>query len=120
VGSVLNNAPVANALFWCVGAATAVAIGLTGWHAGALAGLKDVHPLYLAAGAMGATLVFAIAWLIPQVGPANFFIILLTGQVITGLVLSHKGWLGPQSPVTPMQAIGAVVMLVGLYLTQKA
>ena len=36
VGSVLNNARVANALFWCIGAAWAVIIGLTGWQAGAL------------------------------------------------------------------------------------
>ena len=40
---------------------TAVALGLSGWQAGALSGLRQVNPLLLTAGAMGATLVFAIA-----------------------------------------------------------
>ena len=68
VGAALSNPPVANALFWCIGAITAVIIGLTGWQSGALSGLGAVNPLMLTAGAMGACLVFAIGWLIPQVG----------------------------------------------------
>src|SRR5713101_1636482 len=68
VGSVLNNARVGNALFWCIGALGAVAIGLTGWQSGALEPLKQVHPVLLTAGLLGASLVFAIAWLIPQAG----------------------------------------------------
>lgn len=119
VGTALNNPRVGNAIFWCVGAATAVIIGLTGWQSGALGGLKTISPLYLTAGAMGAALVFGMAAVIPQVGPANFFIVMLTGQVITGLVLSQMGWLGPQSSITTTQLIGAIVMLVGVYLTNK-
>jgi transporter family-2 protein len=68
VGAALNNPRVANALFWCIGAAGALAIGLSGWQPGALSGLKGVHPALLTAGLMGASLVFAIAWLIPQIG----------------------------------------------------
>jgi len=63
VGSALNNARVANALFWCIGAVGAVAIGLTGWQNGAFGPLKQVHPVLLTAGILGACLVFAIAWL---------------------------------------------------------
>src|SRR3954464_7508470 len=81
VGSVLNNARVGNALFWCIGAVGAVLIGLTGWQSGVLDGLKDVHPLLLTAGAIGACLVFAIAWLIPQIGAGTLMITLLAGQV---------------------------------------
>jgi transporter family-2 protein len=68
VGNVLNNARVGNALFWCIGALGAVAIGLTGWETGVLGPLKNVHPVLFTAGIFGASLVFAIAWLIPQVG----------------------------------------------------
>ena len=89
VGSVMNNARVANALFWCIGALGAVAIGLTGWESGALGPLKQVHPVLLFAGVLGASLVFAIAWLIPQVGAGSVMITLLAGQVIGGLLMSH-------------------------------
>src|SRR5215471_19124137 len=100
VGSVLNNPRVGNALFWCIGAVGALAIGLTGWQSGALGPLKDVHPILLTAGVLGACLVFAIAWLIPQVGAGPVMITLLAGQVLGGLVMSHYGWLG--SPVQPI------------------
>jgi transporter family-2 protein len=120
VGSVLNNPPVANALFWCIGAVAAVLIGLTGWHPGALSGLRQVHPLLLTAGAIGASLVFAIAWLMPQIGAGPTMITLLAGQVIGGLVLSHFGWLGsPVQPVTLTHVIGAVVMIGGVLLATR-
>ena len=114
VGSVLNNARVGNALFWCIGAGGAVLIGLTGWQAGALQPLKQVHPLLLTAGVLGASLVFAIAWLIPQVGAGPVMISLLAGQVIGGLVMSHFGWLGsPVQPISWAKIAGVVVMVGG-------
>ncbi|MCX6631753.1 MAG: DMT family transporter [Candidatus Solibacter sp.] len=117
VGSVMNNARVGNALFWCIGAAGALAIGLTGWQSGALGPLKQVHPVLLTAGVMGACLVFAIAWLIPQVGAGTVMITLLAGQVIGGLLMSHFGWLGsPVQPVTITGVAGVVVMIAGVVM----
>jgi transporter family-2 protein len=117
VGSVLNNARVGNALFWCIGALGAVAIGLTGWQSGALDPLKQVHPVLLTAGVLGACLVFAIAWLIPQVGAGSVMITLLAGQVLGGLLMSHYGWLGsPVQPVTPVRLAGVAVMIGGVVL----
>lgn len=117
VGSVLNNARVGNALFWCIGAVGAVAIGLTGWQAGSLSPLKQVHPVLLTAGVLGACLVFAIAWLIPQVGAGPVMITLLAGQILGGLLMSHFGWLGsPVQPVTLTKLAGVVVMIGGVVL----
>ena len=117
VGSVINNARVANALFWCIGALAAVVIGLTGWRAGALAPLRQVHPALLVAGILGASLVFAIAWLIPQVGAGPVMITLLAGQVIGGMLMSHYGWLGsPVQPITLTKVIGVLVMIAGVGL----
>jgi transporter family-2 protein len=120
VGSVLNNPRVGNALFWCIGAVGALAIGLTGWQTGALSPLKDVHPLLLTAGIFGACLVFAIAWLIPQVGAGTVMIALIAGQVLGGLILSHFGWLGsPVQPIRLTNIIGALVMLGGVILATR-
>jgi bacterial/archaeal transporter family-2 protein len=117
VGSVLNNARVGNALFWCIGAMGAIAIGLTGWQNGALGPLKQVNPVLLTAGVLGACLVFAIAWLIPQVGAGSVMITLLAGQVLGGLIMSHYGWLGsPVQPVTLTKIAGVVVMIGGVVL----
>jgi transporter family-2 protein len=117
VGSVLNNARVGNALFWCIGALGALAIGLTGWRDGALSPLKQVNPVLLTAGVMGACLVFAIAWLIPQVGAGPVMITLLAGQILGGLLMSHYGWLGsPVQPVTLTKIAGVIVMIGGVVL----
>jgi transporter family-2 protein len=117
VGSLLNNARIGNALFWCIGALGALAIGMTGWRSGALDPIREVHPLLLTAGVLGATLVFAIAWLIPQVGAGPVMITLLAGQVIGGLVMSHFGWLGsPVQPITITKIAGVLVMVAGVVL----
>ena len=114
VGSVLNNARVGNALFWSIGAVTALAIGLTGWRGDALGPLKDVHPALLAAGALGASLVFAIAWLIPQVGAGPLMIVLLAGQIVGGLLISHFGWLGsPVDRITLSKLAGVALVVAG-------
>ncbi len=117
VGSVLNNPRVGNALFWCVGALAALAIGLTGWRSGVLSGLRDVHPILLTAGALGACLVFAIAWMLPQVGARAMFITLIAGQVLGGMILSHFGWLdSPVQRISIINVLGALVMIGGVVL----
>ena len=120
VGAAINNARVGNALFWCVGAAMAVILGLSGWDSGALSRLAQVNPLLLTAGAMGAWLVFGIAYLIPRVGAGPFTYALLAGQIVSAMVLSHYGWLGsPKQPITPMGIVGVVVMVIGIVLTRR-
>lgn len=114
VGNIMDNARVANALFWTIGAVTAIIVGLTGWESGVLSNLSEINPLLLTAGAMGALLVFAIAWLIPRTGAGPVFILLLSGQVVGSLVMSHFGWLGsPQEPISLVQIIGALMMVAG-------
>jgi len=120
VGAVLGNPRVGNALFWCIGAVMALGIGLSGWQAGALGGLRQVNPLLLTAGAMGATLVFGIAWIIPQIGAGPMTMMLLGGQILSAMMLSHFGWLGsPVQPVTLTNVVGALVMIGGIYLSTR-
>jgi bacterial/archaeal transporter family-2 protein len=120
VGAALGNPRVGNALFWCIGAVTAIIIGASGWKAGALSGLSSVNPIMLTAGAMGATLVFGIAALIPQVGAGPFTYALLGGQLVSALVLSHFGWLGsPKQPATMINLLGVMVLIVGIVLTTR-
>ena len=121
VGLALENPRVANAVFWCIGAAWALIIGLTGWRPGALNGLRQINPVLLTAGVLGSSLVFAIAWMVPKVGASFFFISLMTGQILGGMILSHFGWLGsPVQPVTARNVIGALVMIGGVVLATSS
>ena len=114
VGAAIDNPRVANAVFWCIGWVAAMILGLTGWQSGALSQLSTVNPLLLTAGILGALLVFAVAALIPKVGAAGLFISLLTGQVITAMIMSHYGWLGsPVESINIYKIIGVVIMVGG-------
>ena len=116
VGAIMKNPRIANAIFWCIGAVMAVAIGISGYQAGAFTPLQDVNKWLLLAGAMGATLVFAIGWMLQpgRMDAGSFFITLLAGQVVTGLVLSHFGLLGQEVvPITLIKMVGVALMVGG-------
>lgn len=114
VGLTLNNPQMGNAIFWCIGAVTAVIIGLTNWDPEVFARLKDVPLWLLTAGAIGAALVFGIAWIIPQIGAAPAFLLMIAGQVIAGMVMSHFGFLGaPVEPISITKILGALMLIGG-------
>lgn len=118
VGSIVSNPRMGNALFWVIGAVTALIIGVTGWEPQFFDRLKEVPLWLLTAGAMGGCLVFGIAWLIPRLGAGPVMIIMLAGQVLCGLVFSHYGILGsPVSKITGMKILGAFILIVGVFFT---
>lgn len=120
VGAVLDNPRVGNALFWCIGALTALLIGVSGWQANALKPLREINPVLLFAGALGASLVFGIAFLIPRIGAAKLTLIMLSGQILGGLLLSHFGLLGsPREPVSVRILVGTVIMFAGVILATR-
>lgn len=114
VGVIVKNSKMGNAIFWTIGAITALLIGATAWEPSVFSRLKEVPVWLLAAGAMGAALVFGIAWTIPQIGAGTAFMLMIAGQVITGMVFSHYGILGsPVEPVSFIKVVGALLLIAG-------
>ena len=114
VGVIVKNPRMGNALFWTIGALTAIIIGLTGWDPGFFSRLKDVPLWLLTAGIMGGLLVFGIAWTMPRLGAGTAFVLLIAGQVISGMIFSHFGMLGsPVEPVSTMKILGVVLLVAG-------
>lgn len=117
VGAIVKNPRMGNALFWCIGAAAALIIGFTGWEAEFFTKLKEVPVLLLTAGIIGGCLVFGIAWIIPKIGAGPFTIIMLIGQIVAGLLLSHFGLLGsPENKLNWLKIVGVIVMVGGVLL----
>lgn len=120
VGALLANPRVGNAIFWIIGAVVAVLIGLTGLagNSSSLHRLSTVPAYLYLAGAIGAVLVFVIAWLIPRIGAGPAMVTMLAGQVIAGLVISQYGWLGsPVRRITGWNGLGVVFVIAGAMLT---
>ena len=73
--------------------------------------------LYLA-GALGAILVFVIAWLIPRIGAGPAIVTMLAGQVLAGLAISQYGWLGSAvRPINGWNGLGVVLVIAGAILS---
>jgi len=114
VGALVKNPRMGNALFWTIGAATAIIIGLTGWDPAFFTKLKEVPFWLLTAGMMGGALVFGIAWAMPQLGAGTAFVLMIAGQVISGMVFSHFGLLGsPVEPISMMKVVGVILLVAG-------
>src|SRR5690625_4533144 len=115
VGDIVQNAHMGNALFWIIGAITAVIIGFTNWDPAFFDSLKTIPFWLLMAGMMGGAMVFGIAWIIPQVGAGTFFVLLIAGQVLTGMIFSHFGILGsPVEPITLIHWLGVILLIGGV------
>ena len=121
VGALVKNPRMGNALFWTICAITAILIGLTGWDPQFFARLKEVPLWLLSAGIMGGALVFGIAWTMPQLGAGTAFVLLITGQVISGMIFSHFGLLGsPVEPVSMIKIVGVVLLVAGATIVTLA
>ncbi|EHQ06864.1 MAG: DMT family transporter [Leptonema illini] len=121
-GSPMKAAAAANLFFWLIGA-TLAAVYFFVFRPGSMTELFQAgsRPLFLA-GAFGASIVFAVTFLIPERtgGAATGFLLLVTGQVLIGLLLSHFGWLGsPVDPISFKKIGGLALMLVGLILVVR-
>jgi transporter family-2 protein len=70
-------------------------------------------------GFLGALFVVASIVVAPKLGVAVFLAIAVAGQMVTGLVIDHFGWLGlAERSVTPGHAIGALLLVAGVVLVR--
>ena len=121
VGAILKNQRMGNALFWSIGACTAIIIGLTDWDPTVFGRLKEVPIWLLTAGVMGGALVFGIAWTMPQLGAGRAFVLMIAGQVISGMIFSHFGWFGsPVERISVTKMGGALLLVAGAAIVTLA
>jgi transporter family-2 protein len=71
-------------------------------------------------GVLGALFLSYITWVNQQQGVALTFILVVCGQIFMALLLDHFGWLGTvQRSITPVQLLGVVLILAGIFLVKK-
>lgn len=71
-------------------------------------------------GLLGAYYVVAAIVATPRIGPALFFGLLVTGQLVTAILLEHFGWLGlERHPLSAGRLIGVVLLIVGAVLIRR-
>ena len=70
-------------------------------------------------GMFGAFFVAQAAFTIPKLGAAAMVAVVVTGQIIGSVAMDHFGILQPAQPVTMQKAIGAVLLLAGMFLVLR-
>jgi transporter family-2 protein len=68
-------------------------------------------------GLFGAIFIGLAIFLIPQLGAATFFVLLVTGQMLGSIVFDHFGLMGvPVHPVSVVRIAGALLLVGGVVL----
>ena len=114
VAKYLGSAITANVTFFFVALFTSVLIFLLSGQFSTINHIKNV-PVYLyLTGFVSAFVVLGTTFLIPDIGTRKFFILLIAGQILMAIVVSHFGLLeSPKDPINLKKIIGAVLVLAG-------
>ena len=114
VAKYIGSSITANVTFFTVALLTSVLIFLLSGQVNTINHLKDVPAILYLAGFVSAFVVLGTTFLIPHIGARKFFILLISGQILMAIVVSHFGLLeSPQDPINLKKMIGAILVLAG-------
>ena len=118
VSRYLGSPIAASALFYIVALATTLAIFAYSGEYHSLQKIKNVPKYLYLAGFISAFMIIGTTIIIPRIGARKFFILLVSGQILMALVVSHLGVLeSPKDPVTLKKFIGAALVVTGAALS---
>ena len=87
-------------------------------RSGTLAAIRKVPPWLYITGVISALNILGTTYLIPRLGVRRFFILVIGGQILTAMVVSHFGWLtSPKDPVNTAKIIGAALVILGTFFS---
>ncbi len=86
---------------------------LSGVSLANLAGVRDAPAIAWAGGLLGAFFVAAAVTLVPRLGVAMTFSLIIAGQMIVTLVIDHFGLLGVPVKEVSLARIGGILLITG-------
>lgn len=115
---VLGSGPMANVPFFAVAFLSSVVIAVaTGARGADFAKVVAMPPMLFTAGVMSAGLIIGSSFLIPKIGLGAFFVLLVSGQVLAGMVFGYLGLFGaPPTTLTLGKVLGAGMVIGGVWL----
>ena len=115
---ILGSAPMANVPFFGIAFASSILIAIaTGSRLADFQKSLSLPPALLTAGVMSAGMIIGSSFLIPKIGLGAFFVLLVSGQVLAGLVFGNLGLFGvPATELSFGKIAGAVLVIAGVWL----
>jgi len=118
VSKYIGSTITANVTFFTVALLTSVLLFIIFGDFHSMHNIKEV-PIYLyLTGFISAFIVLGTTFLIPHLGARKLFILVVAGQILMAVIVSHFGLLeSPKDPVTIKKLVGAFVVLFGAYIS---
>jgi len=92
----------------------------TGAPLGNLLNAKNAPLVAWIGGILGAFFVASAVVLVPRIGVALTFSLIIAGQMLVTLIIDHFGVLGvPEKPLNLMRVLGATLITIGVVLIRK-
>ena len=102
------------------GGAVVILIPMLFLRSGNLGNWRSLPWYVLGAGALGLIVVAGVSYMIPRVGVAASFTLLIAGQLVVSPILDHYGFLGVHiRPMDSSRTLGLVVVFIGAWLTVR-
>lgn len=116
----LDSPVLAAIVSFCVGTGCLMVYALAARIPIALTRSLDGSPWWIWTGGMvGAIWVTAAIIVAPKLGAATLLSLIVTGQMVTSILLDHFGLLGYQiQPITPLRILGVAMVVGGVVLVR--
>ena len=113
VARYLNSTIAASIPFFLIALITSILLLFLSGGSATILNIKSVPPYFFLAGFISAFMIVGTTFLIPRLGARQLFIVVLAGQLIMAMVLSHFGFLeSPKDPITMKKLLGASLLFV--------
>jgi transporter family-2 protein len=118
VSKYLGSAMAATITFFSVALVTAIFLFIFWGEHSALGKLRQVPSYLYLSGFISAFMIVGTTFLIPHLGARRFFILLISGQVLMAIVVSHFGILeSPKDAINIKKLCGAALVMAGVFLS---
>lgn len=108
----------ANVTFFIVALITSIILFFIFGNSDTIGKVKDVPPFLYLTGVISAFIVLGTTFLIPHIGARKFFILLIAGQIVMAVAVSHFGLLeSPKDPMSIKKLIGASLVIMGAIIS---
>ena len=118
VARYLGSSITANVTFFMVALLTSIIIFFIFGQFDTISKAQDVPFYFYLTGFISAFIVLGTTFLIPLIGARKFFILLIAGQIVMAIIVSHFGILeSPKDPFNMKKLIGASMVMIGAVIS---
>ncbi len=114
----LDSAIAANIVFYMIGLLTTVLLLAIFVPFDTMKKVSTIPPYLFLSGIMSALMIFGMTYLMPILGARQLFILIIAGQIIMAMLVSHfQLFKVPSDPLNTRKLLGAALVMAGVLVS---